>query len=621
MNVFGFPTFRRLFTKRAETPGDDHDSWYETALGRSASGIFVTPESAMKECAVYACVRLIAETLATLPLITYKRLDGGGKVRDPQHPLYRILHNEPNRWQSSLEFIEMLTAHCLLRGNAYAEVFRSNRDAVEQLVPLHPENVEVTLTPEGEILYLHRSNNGAKRVIFSRDMLHIKGLSSDGLVGISPIQVNADTIANAQAQEEYQGKLFSQFGRPGGILTHPGKIGDEDQFKRIKDSWQQAHAGIHNAHKVAILEEGMEWKQIGMTSADAQYIENRKFSLEQIARVFRVQPHKIGDLEHATFSNIEHQSIEFVTDTILPWAKRWEGAVWRTLFSEKDKENHFAEFLLDGLLRGDAKSRNEALQIQRMNGIINADEWRAIENLNPLPNGAGQIYLVPLNMVDATKATDATADDDATQRAESLIAARKAAFDMLESGVTRLVRRHLKAGSKIRSTDYVESEKELIRETFTPSVRAYFEFARALSAVSGYPTINIVQTSQRCTAIVEQLSAEYLRGFANGNVVEDSYGKEIAAAALIYIENSVSGADTQIRLAPQPVEVTVNVEQPKPEIKTKFVRLDSKQDEITVIEALRAAPQIESSVKIKRCKINRGANALASNLEIKEEIQ
>jgi HK97 family phage portal protein len=367
--------------------------WFGGAA--TASGVSVTPATALQISTVYACVRVLAESVAMLPLILYNRRPDGGKERDESHPLFEVLHDRPNAWQTSFEFREMMMGHLALRGNAYAEIVPGQTQVVAELLPLHPDRVIPFRAPDGRIAYKHQSERGPERVLLQDEMFHLRGLSSDGVTGLSPIQLHRESLGLAVATQEHGARLFGNSARPDGVLTVPSVL-DEEAEKALIAGWERRHRGSANAHRIDVLDGGMEWKQVGMTSEDAQFLETRKFQRGEIASIFRVPPHKIGDLERATFSNIEQQSIEFVTDTLMPWLVRWEQAISRDLFSPESRRTRFAEFLVAGLLRGDQASRFTAYATARQWGWLSANDIRRLETLNPIEGG--DVYLSPTNM-------------------------------------------------------------------------------------------------------------------------------------------------------------------------------------------------------------------------------
>jgi HK97 family phage portal protein len=356
-----------------------------------------TADDALKVGAVFACVRVIAETLSTLPCILYRRLPGGGKERATDHPLYGVLHDTPNPIQDSVQFFEMLTGHVVLRGNAYAQIDFTPGGTT--MTPLHPGKVSVKIADNGRYKYYEYWDGNRTRIIKPQNMLHIYGLSSDGLIGLSPIELAMRTVTLARKQELYADTMFTNKASPGGVLKHPGKLSDI-AAKRLKEDFERKYAGTDKTGTTMLLEEGMEWQQVGLSNEQAQFIQGRKFSKSDIAMWFRIPPHKIGDLEKATFSNIEHQALEFVTDTIRPWLVRWEKALMRTLFTPEERQEYTIEFLADAILRGDTQSRYNAYSVARQWGWMNVDEIRERENMNPLPDDKGKIYLQPMNMVE-----------------------------------------------------------------------------------------------------------------------------------------------------------------------------------------------------------------------------
>ncbi len=382
-------------TIEAGSPGPADDYWYTelSAGGIAQTGIRVDAVRALNASAVYACVKVLAESVASLPLITYEVQGDGGKHRATDHPLFELLHDQPNAFQSSFEFREMMMGHVALSGNAYAQIIPGRRGFAEQLIPLHPDRMRAEKLVNGRLRYVYNREDGQRVDFNQEDIHHLRGWSADGVTGMSVVGLARDSIGLAIATESYGGRYFSQNAQPGGVLEHPAKLSDE-AGKRITSSWQSAHAGVPNAHKVAVLEEGLKWHQIGLSNEDSQFLETRKFQIAEIARWFRIPPHMIGDLEKATFSNIEHQSINFVVHTLRPWLVRWEQAIRRDLILRP--EQFTVEFVADGLLRGDTKSRYEAYSQGINAGWMTRNEVRRLENLNPLP-GLDE-PLAPLNM-------------------------------------------------------------------------------------------------------------------------------------------------------------------------------------------------------------------------------
>lgn len=366
-------------------------SWQDIIKSNSTG---VTEESAKQLTAVSAAIRAIAEPISSLPLILYKRTKDG-RVRADIHPVYTLLHDAPNDLMSAMEFREWLTVDAISRGFGYAEIEWDERGQVKALWPLKAENTAEIYNEETRTLeYVTYINGGGYKLPAYRVFV-IKGPFS----GKSLIRLHQEALGLAKATESYGNKFFTNGAKPSGVLEHPGALNDESA-KRLGASWYAAHGGLENSHRVAILEEGMTYKQISIAPEDAQFLETRKFQLAEIARIFRVPPHKLADLERATFSNIEHQSIEFVTDSLQPWMVRWEQAVAMRLLVGKERSKYYAEHLVTALLRGDTKSRYEAYQIGRQNGWLSTNDIRKMENQNPISaEEGGDSYMVNTAMM------------------------------------------------------------------------------------------------------------------------------------------------------------------------------------------------------------------------------
>lgn len=367
----------------------------------SASGMSVTPDSAMKVTAVSRCVSILAQTYASLPLSVYEMTARGGVSPDPDqsHPLYELLTFRPNKWQTSFEWREMMAAHFALRGACYSEIVSTGGQAVAALVPLHPDRVTPFLAPNGLMAFEYRPSTGPSRIILQDEMhwMHLMPLGSDPTKPMSPIAMAREAVGLSMATEEHASRLFSNGARPGGILKMAGSLKDDDARKRLRESWREVHGGVRNSNKVAVLENGLEWQSIGMTSEDAQFIETRGYQLAEIARIFGVPPHKIADLARSTNNNIEHQGIEFVTDTIRPGAQRWEQAMQRDLFV--GKRTHCAYFDLNGLMRGDSAARAAFNASALQNGYKSRNEIRISEGDNPSNATGMDDYTVQSNMI------------------------------------------------------------------------------------------------------------------------------------------------------------------------------------------------------------------------------
>ena len=398
--------FTRLFRARDEPrPMDAVSAAPVFYFGTSGSGKAVTARTAIQVSTVYACVRVIAETVASLPLHVYESTDKGSR-KATEHALYRILHDEPNTEMTSFVWRETMLTHLLLHGNSYSQILRNGRGHILGLYPLLPDRMEVDRDSSGKLTYTYTTTEGRTHRLRPEDVLHIPGLGFDGVIGYSPIALEKNAIGLGIAAEEYGSKFFAHGANPSGVLTHPNTVKDPS---RLRESWNNAYGGSANSGKVAILEEGMKFERISLPNNEAQFLETRRFQVEEICRIYRVPPHLVGDLEHATFSNIEHQSISFAVHTIRPWLVRIEQSVNRQLFSEKEKGHFYSHFNIDGLMRGDYKSRMEGYAIARQNGWMCVNDIRELENQNPISEeDGGNAYLVNGNMISIKTAMEQT---------------------------------------------------------------------------------------------------------------------------------------------------------------------------------------------------------------------
>lgn len=396
--------FSGLFRSRDKPKNRTSGSAYTFYTGRTTAGKAVTQRSAMQMTAVYSCVRILSEAIASLPLHLYRYTDSGGKEKATDSPLYFLLHDEPNPEMTSFVFRETLMTHLLLWGNAYAQIIRNGKGEVTAFYPLMPDRMTVDRDENGRLYYEYIvSTDDApinKKSIVKLppfDVLHIPGLGFDGLVGYSPIAMAKNAIGMSIACEEYGSKFFANGAAPSGVLEHPGTIKDPS---RVRESWTHTFGGSSNSHKVAVLEEGMKYTPISISPEQAQFLETRKFQINEIARIFRVPPHMVGDLEKSSFSNIEQQSLEFVKYTLEPWIIRWEQSISRSLLSIEEKRKYFVKFNVDGLLRGDYQSRMNGYATARQNGWMSANDIRELENLDRISEEeGGDLYLINGNML------------------------------------------------------------------------------------------------------------------------------------------------------------------------------------------------------------------------------
>lgn len=392
---------RRRSAKRASKgpsvhPKEDPGSWLG-AGGESHAGPEVTDTTALTLAAVFGAVKILAEDVATVPLKVYRRLKEG-KEEAGDHSLYPVLHDAPNPEMSSTDFRESMMMWLGLRGNSYAEVVRDGSGRVVELWPLHAPSMEVRRL-NGRLTYLYHLPNGEKAVLFGDEVLHVRALSLDGIMGLSPVAFARENIGLGLAAQEYGARLFSNNSVPKGVIEATGKFKDEEVLKRFKRQVEEAHQGLSKAHRVMVLENGMKWVATGLPPEDAQFLELRKYQVSDIARLYRIAASKLSDTEKRAFASVEQDSLDHVVYTLRPWYVRWEQGINRVLLTPSERRQYFAEHLVDGFLRGDVAARFEAYTKALNNGMLNIDEARAMENRNPLPDGLGKKFRVPLNTV------------------------------------------------------------------------------------------------------------------------------------------------------------------------------------------------------------------------------
>ena len=357
------------------------------------SGVSVTPDTALTYSAVYAAVRCISESVSSLPLNYYERLPAGGKAHAKANPLHYLLHDEPNPEMTSLQWREASMAHLLLHGNSYTEIVRDLEGNAVELWPIDPTMVAPRRTDSGELYY---ELNRGKSFITAGNMLHIPGLSFDGISGVSPITLARQSLGLSMAIEQFGAGYFGRGARPGGVLTFPGQLSPEAR-QNLRRSFEELHAGGANSHRVALLEAGLKWEAIGVPPDDSQFLQSREFQIIEVARWFNLPPNKLKDLSKTSYNSLEQMEISFVVDTLRPWLVRWEQQLNRKIIRPKDRGSYFFEHNVDGMLRGDQASRYQSYSVARNWGWLSVNEIREKENLNPISEG-GDVYMQPLNM-------------------------------------------------------------------------------------------------------------------------------------------------------------------------------------------------------------------------------
>jgi HK97 family phage portal protein len=395
-------TEKRNFSSSLDQPA----GWLISLLGGSTtqSGVQINEFNALRISAVFACVRVLAETMAAMPLDLYKTQAGKNSIAT-DHPIFSVLHDHSNEEMTAFQFRESLMTHLTLWGNAYAYIQFNNAGYIDSLWPLMPWSTypwrdEVT----GKLVYYTTiPGTGELKVLPKEYVLHIPGLSYNGITGLSVVGLMRESLGITAASEAFAARFFGNGTNIGGVLTHPGKLSKEAK-DRLRNSFDSMYKGLDKSHRVAVFEEGMKYEKFGMPLTDAQFLESRQFQVTDIARMYRIPPHMIGDLSSSTNNNIEHQGREFATNTMMPWCVRWEQVMNYKLLAPNQRKKYYTKFDMDELLRGDLLSRYQAYSAGINNGFLNPDGVCHKEDMDPLPNGQGQTYRWPLNTIPADMA-------------------------------------------------------------------------------------------------------------------------------------------------------------------------------------------------------------------------
>lgn len=404
--------FRMLFdAHRAQFLSGEDVSGGGTAL----AGVDVNGTTALQFSAFFSGVQQISQTVASLPLPVFRRT-GEGRERERSHPLTRLLNTMSNEWTAAFIWREVMTHHAIVWGNGYSRIIRDRAQRPIELRLLNPERMKVGVE-DGRIVYKLRRLDGTSETIEKADVFHVPGLGFDGLQGYSLLTVARESIGSGLAMQEFTARFYGQGTHVGAVVKRPREAAklDKDTAERLVRGLALAHSGLGKSHSVMLLEEGMEYETVGMPLKDAEFLASKVFSIQDMARFLNMPPHKLKDLSHGTFSNIEHEQLSWVIDTIRPWCVRWEAHVNSQLFSPAEQGVLFAEHIMDALLRGDIVSRYNALAVARQNGIINANEWRRMENWNPIEGQAGEAYLVNGNMIRTDRAPAASLEAEQDQ--------------------------------------------------------------------------------------------------------------------------------------------------------------------------------------------------------------
>jgi HK97 family phage portal protein len=446
----------------------NREVWHEVAAYGSWAGPRITPEQALRVSTVMACVKVIAEDLASLPLKVYRLLPGGGKEQATTHRLWYLLHNAPNAWQTSMEFREVMQGHVLLRGNAYAKIVPDERDTPVALEPIHPDTVRIErdATTKRLVYIVQDPVTLTERTFDQQDILHLRGFGLDGVKGLSPIGYAADSIGISLATEQFQGSFYRNGAHIGLHLEHPNTLSDKS-LDNLKKQIADGYSGSPRAFRTLITQEGMKASRLGVDPKEAEFIDSRKFSVQDLCRIFRVPAFKVGDQEHSKYNNVEQLQIDYVTSCLRAWVVRWEQALERDLFMRD--EGHVAMFTMEGLLRGDVKTRTEALAIQKLNGVLSRNEWRQIEDRNPV--AGGDEFTEAANLM-GNRGGDGSVRP--TQRDEAAMAEAWA-----KDIAGRIAGAELRAVTRWRSTTGLMSWADWVKDVYCGKHREYMDKALA----------------------------------------------------------------------------------------------------------------------------------------------
>ncbi len=510
---------------------------------KTVINISVTEDSAMRQSAVYACVRILAETIASLPLNVYER-KADGKFKTIEHPLYEILHNKPNEYMTSFSWRETIMSTILLRGNTVNNITRNGKGDVIRVFPYPYSRVTIEIK-DGGVVYTYKNENNQNEVLDNDSVFHIPGLSFNGIIGLSPITYAKEAIAYGIALEQFGEYFFENRTNIGGIAKHPGKLSEQGS-DNLRKSLNDTYAGLGNSHKLMLLEEGMEFMPVTIAPADAQYLELRKFQLEEIARIFRVPPHLLQDLTRSTNNNIEHQSIDFVVHSVRPWLVRIEQAINSRLFKDSEKGKYFAEFVVDGLLRGDTASRWEAYAKAIQNGVYSPNDVLEFENKNPYKGGDKhfiQLNMQPVENVGKTDANIRNTQDSLEVRTEKAVVSSKqlrsaktkaklatAYKGLFEQLSIRILKREIKDITDILKKSFKTRDSQIFNEKIDLYYQEFRDFVReqAKPALAAYSDAVAVEAADEVginpefefNRFLEKYNEGYAANYTNKNALQ-----------------------------------------------------------------------------------------------------
>ena len=499
------------------------DFWFDRILRATASGVEVSHEEALGITALWNGIHLIANALAMVPLRLYRRKSGGGNAEAREDNRFRVVNRRPNSWQTAFGWRQMSQGHLLLRGNAYAQkVYRAN-GILDSLVPLHPNRIQLEVE-DGEIFYPYQRYDGTPRTFRADEVLHVRGLSTNGLLGYCPVTVLRESLGSIIATERYTGRFFKNNAQPSGVVKAPTPI-DDKKYKRLKEEWAATHGG-EGQSGTAFLDSGMEFQAIGFSAEDSQLINSRTFNVQEAARILNIPPHKLKEMSRSTFSNIEHQSIEWVVDTIQPWAENWEQQLDADLLSEREQATLFFKFDLKALLRGDSQQRAAYMQARFNMGSLSPNEIRELDDEDPIEGG--DRYYLQQNLMPTDKV------DDILENKQTPVAALPAAVAVNPSdGQQRPVRAFVPVlrdvASRILNREIIAAKRAAGRaaknhdwDPFRVWIAEYYKEEAGLTAQKFIPIATSMAQAFGCAhQSVDEMIREYAVIAAHA-LVEDS---------------------------------------------------------------------------------------------------
>jgi HK97 family phage portal protein len=562
---------------RSRQSESDHVSneagwWAKRLGGGSPTGITVDAATAKTSSTYWACSTSISADVAKLPLNLYQRGEDNARTKAVNHPAYKLLLRKPNPEMSAMVFREKLQGWALDWGNGMAEIERANDGSPIALWPMKPWRTQIRRRNDARktLYYEYRNPNGQARELDPEDVFHIRGPTFDGIVGINVVTMAEVSLGGVLAADRFTAAFYGNHAMPAAILKHPGKFKDKKAIDYIRESWEKLFKGADNAGKIGILEEGMEVQLLTMPLDNAQFLEQRQFGVSEVCRWFRFPPHKAGDLSRATFSNIEHQGLEYVVDCLGAWLVRWEQEAAAKLLREDQQETLYYEHLTDALLRGDFKSRTEGYQKALDSGHMNLDEVRAKENLPPLPNGEGKIHRVPLNMQTVKKLiedkpkpepkppTIVKSDPpllppgkDEKKSTRAIVEAFVPAFDQAARNLLRIEAEKLRraaARSKVleHADDFYKTHAEVVRSHVFPAVEALGTTLK-LHPDHGWRTFDAAGFVRKLADRHCEISArQALRGISDPEAVAKTWtGDEATTRAELFAKEIADELDRQ----------------------------------------------------------------------------